>query len=150
MALFQLNTIRIRPLFVSHVCVNNKLYVKNKNKCLLFSELNRCLKKKQSCMSMMNMVNPLLVKFSLKSAKYSFSNKYIVCFELAKSTFNLKWWNYTAEPEIELIVRGGWRNPNSFNSTVEPVILCHILQMPSFFKTFLIKGMCCCNNSMFF
>lgn len=56
---------------------------------------------------MMNMVNPLLVKFSLKSAKYSFSNKYIVCFELAKSTFNLKWWNYTAEPEIELIVRGG-------------------------------------------
>lgn len=42
-------------------------------------------------MSMMNMVNPLLVKFSLKSAKYSFSNKYIVCFELAKSTFNLKW-----------------------------------------------------------
>lgn len=85
-------------------------------------------------MSMMNMVNPLLVKFSLKSAKYSFSNKYIVCFELAKSTFNLKWWNYTAEPEIELIVRGG----------------CHILQMPSFFKTFLIKGMCCCNNSMVF
>lgn len=35
-------------------------------------------------MSMMNMVNPLLVKFSLKSAKYSFSNKYIVCFELLK------------------------------------------------------------------
>lgn len=87
----------------------------------------------------MNMVNPLLVKFLLKSAKYSFSNKYMVCFELAKSTFNLKWWNYTAEPEIELIVGRG-RNTNSFNSTVQPVILCHILQMPSFFKTFLIKS----------
>lgn len=98
---------------------------------------------------MMNMVNPLLVIFSLKSAKYSFYNKYIVCFELAKSTFTLKWWNYTAEPEIELIVGGRERNPNSFNSTVEPVILCHNLQMPSFFKTFLIKGMCCCKNFFF-
>lgn len=47
LALLQLKAIHIRPLFVSHnMCVNNKLYVKNKNKCLLFSELNRwCLKK---------------------------------------------------------------------------------------------------------